>query len=177
MFSKNLIKGKKGDVTDMVIFTILVFILVTGFFIIAFVVPNITEGLRVAGLNNSVEGAAAINELDEFGLVTIQRGVLFLVIGLMISTLISSFLVRTHPVFLFLYIISLALSIFIGTYLANGYDAIRNIDILGNVLASQTLLNIIMENLVLIIISVGILSMVIIFAKFSSFGRSVQGQL
>ena len=171
------IKGKKGDVTDTIVFTIIVFILVVGFFIIAFVVPNITEGLRVAGLNSTSEGANAIDELDKFGTITIQRGVFFLVIGLMISTLISSFLIRTHPIFKFLYIIFLGLSVFIGTYLANAYDSIRNVAVFSDQLATQTLMNIIMENLILIIISVGALSMVIIFAKFSSFGRSVQGQL
>lgn len=171
------VKGKKGDVTDTLVFTILVFILVVGFFIISFVVPNITEGLRVAGLNNTPEGANAITELDRFGTITIQRGVFFLVIGLMISTLISSFLIRTHPIFKFLYIIFLGLSVFIGTYLANGYDSIRNVAIFSTQLANQTLMNLIMENLILIIISVGALSMIIIFAKFSSFGRSVQGQL
>ncbi len=105
MLLSPIIKGKKGDVTDTIVFTILVFILVVGFFIISFVVPNITEGLRVAGLNGTSEGANAIDELDKFGTITIQRGVFFLVIGLMISTLISSFLIRTHPIFKFLYII------------------------------------------------------------------------
>lgn len=172
-----MLKGKKGDVTDTLVFTILIFILVVGFFIISFVVPNITEGLRVAGLNNTAAGSNAINELDNFGTITIQRGVFFLVIGLMISTLISSFLIRTHPIFKFLYIIFLGLSVFVGTYLANGYDSIRNVAIFSDQLVQQTLMNLVMENLILIIISVGALSMVIIFAKFSSFGRSVQGQL
>lgn len=174
---RSCVKGKKGDVTDPIIFLILVFSFSVIIFILAFIVPQISNGLAIAGLNNTPEGQAGIDQLNDFGTVTLQRGLFLLVFGLMISTLITSFLVRTHPLFLFLYIFILGLTIFIATFLANAYDDLRQIPLLGDTLASQTLINLIMENLVLIILSLGALSMIIVFAKFSSGGRSVQGQL
>lgn len=172
-----VVKGKKGDVTDVLIFLILVFSFGVILFIMAFIIPQIGNGLSIAGLNNTPEGANAILELNRFGTETLQNGYFLLVFGLMIGTLITSFLVRTHPIFIFLYIFLLGLTIFIGTFLGNAYDDLRTIPLLAETFESQTLINLIMENLLIIILALGALSMIIVFAKFSTAGRSVQGQL
>jgi len=174
---QKLVSGKKGDVTDPLIFLVVVFTFSIILFIFAFIIPQISQGLELGGLNNTPEGANAIDKLEDFGTLTIQRGFFLLVMGLMMGTLISSFLVRTHPIFLFLYIFMLGLTILIATYLGNAYDQLRSIPLLADTLASQTLINLIMENLITIILSMGALSIIIVFAKFSSSGRSVQGQL
>ncbi len=160
---------KKGDLPDMLIFLITITILATGFFVLAFVVPEITEGLNDAGLNGSVEGANAIEELTKVGTKTIQNGFFLLFVGLIAGVMISSFLVRTHPIFIFLYIIFLGLTVFLGTYLGNMYETISTTTIFASTLASQGLINLVMQNIVKIIVGVGALSMVIVFAKFSSF--------
>ena len=167
---KLLIRNKKGDVTDMLIFIVSVFILFIGFFIFAFVIPQITEGLNVAGLNNSVEGANAIDRLGEFGTVTIQRGVFLLFVGLIISTMVTSFFARTHPIFLFLYILILGITVFLAVYLGNAYQTMTETPIFAETLASQTLLNLVMTNIITIVIAVGALSMIIAFAKFTTGG-------
>ncbi len=169
--------GKRGDVTDILIFSIIVFTFAVVLFTFTFIIPQITDGLRAGGLNNTPEGSSAIDRLESFGSEGIQRGFFLIFVGLLISNLISAFLVRTHPIFLFLYIFVLILTVLIGTYLGNAYDQLRNISIFSDQLASQTLINIVMENYILIIIGTAALSMVIVFSKFSSAGRSVQGQL
>ena len=128
-------------------------------------------------MNESTEGANAIDQLERFGTVQIQRGFFLVFVGLIISTLISAFLVRVHPIFLFLYIMFLILTVFLGTYLGNAYDQMRNIPTFADTMASQTLINLVFENLLTILIAVGAMSIVIIFAKFSSFGRGSRGQL
>ena len=123
---------KKGDLPDMLIFLITITILATGFFVLAFVVPEITEGLNDAGLNGSVEGANAIEELTKVGTKTIQNGFFLLFVGLIAGVMISSFLVRTHPIFIFLYIIFLGLTVFLGTYLGNMYETISTTTIFAS---------------------------------------------
>lgn len=167
---KSLIRNKKGDVTDMLLFVIAVFILFVGFFILAFIVPQITDGLKDAGLNNSAEGANAIDRLSEFGTVTIQRGVFFLFVGLIISTMVTAFFARTHPIFLFLYILILGISIILSVYLGNAYQTMTETEIFAETLVSQTLLNIVMSNIITIVLAVGALSMIIVFAKFTTGG-------
>lgn len=167
------IYSKKGDLPDMPIFLITVFILAIGLFIFAFIIPEISTGLRDAGLNSSSEGAGAINEMSRIGTETIQRGFFLIFVGLIIATMISSFLGRTNPIFLFLYIIFLAITILLATYLGNAYELLSSTEMFSNTLTQQNLINYVMNNIVQITLGVGALSMVILFSKFTS-GRGRQ---
>lgn len=160
--------GKKGDVTDMFVFLITVFILAIGLFVFAFTVPRISDGLNSAGLNSSSEGKTAINEMELIGTQLMQRGFLLLFAGIIISTMITSFLTRVHPVFLFLYILMLGLTIFLGIYLGNAYETLTENPTFAEMVESQSFINIIMSNILIISLAVGAMSMIIVFAKFST---------
>ena len=162
--------NRKADIFDMLIFIVVIFILAIGLFIFAYIVPQIRDGLSAAGLNKSTEGAFAINSLSDFGTITIQRGFFLLFVGLIISTMVTSFFARTHPIFLFLYIMILGVTVFLGVYLGRAYQQMIETPIFAETLISQTLINIVMSNIVTIVIAVGALSMIIVFAKFSSGG-------
>ena len=162
-----MFKYKKGDLPDMLIFLITIFILAIGLLIFAFVVPEITFGLETAGLNESAEGQSAIDELTELGVNGLQKGFLFLFVGFIMALMISSFLIRTHPIFIFLYILFLGLTVFLGTFIGNAFEQVASSDALASTLASQGLISIVMQNIVVITLLVGALSMIIIFAKFS----------
>jgi hypothetical protein len=158
---------KKGDVVDILSLVIILFVIVIGFFTISFIVPYITNGLRNAGLNNSAEGTSAINQLHDFGVNGIQQGVFWLFLGLCIATWISAFYSDTHPIWLFLYVIFLIISIIIAGYLANAYQTIIGSEIFGG--WSQNFMTTIMQYIVPIIIGVACLSFIIMFAKWSYF--------
>ena len=165
-----LFQTKKGDLPDMLIFLVSITVLAIGLFVFAFVIPTISTGLGNAGLNNSAEGIVAVNQLNDIGTKLIQNGFFLLFVGLIMGTMISSFLARTHPIFLFLYIIFLGITVFLATYLGNFYETFSSTEIFAETLASQTMINIVMENLVKITLGVGALSMVILFSKFTSGG-------
>lgn len=171
---RSIIKQKKGELTDMLIFLITIFILAVGFFIMIFVVPQITGGLRTAGLNNSAETATAIDDTESIMTGVINYGFAFIFFGLIASLMITSFLVRTHPIFLFLYIFFLAITLLIGVYLGNYYDDLKSNTIFAATLNNASLINLIMNHIVEICLSVGALSMIIVFAKFSTFGGTQQ---
>ncbi len=166
-----MITYKKGDLPDMLIFLITIFIFAIGLLIFAFVIPEISLGLETAGMNDSAEGKSAIEELTELGDEGMQKGFLFLFFGFIMGLMISSFLIRTHPIFLFLYIIFLGLTVFLGTYIGNAFEQVATSSALAPTLATQGLISIIMQNIVLITLAVGALSMIIIFAKFAGFKR------
>ena len=165
-----MLKYKKGDLPDMLIFLITIFIFAIGLLIMAFVIPEISSGLETAGMNESSEGQSAIDELTELGVNGLQKGFLFLFTGFIMGLMISSFLIRTHPIFIFLYILFLGLTVFLGTYIGNAFEQVATSDALAGTLASQGLISIVMQNIVIITLAVGALSMIIIFAKFSGFG-------
>ena len=163
-------KGKKGDITDIMVFLITIFILAIGLFILAYIVPQISDGLDTAGMNSSTEGANAIDRMSDIGTVTIQRGFFLLFMGLIASMMITSFFARTHPIFLFLYVLVLGLTVFLAVYLGNAYQQLVATPIFVETLSTQGLINIVMNNILTIILAVGALSMVIVFAKFSTGG-------
>lgn len=169
--------GKRGDATDYLTFLIISFIFGIVLFVFAYVVPQITGGLTTAGLNNTPEGSNAINGLEDFGSITLQRGFFLLMVGLIASTLITSFLIRAHPVFFFIYLFMLIVTLFVGTYLGNAFETFATNPVFAQTIDEQSLITIFFENIIRIILGMAALSFIIIFAKFSSGGASVQGQL
>lgn len=160
--------NKKGELSDMLIFLITIFALAIGLFILMFVTPKISDGLRVAGLNNSQEGNAAVEQLDNIGSNVINNGFLMLFVGLIISVFITSFLVRTHPIFLFLYIFLLGITVVLAFYLGNTYETFKNNEIFADMVENASFINIVMKYIAEITVAVGALSMIIVFSKFSS---------
>ncbi len=165
-----MLSYKKGDLPDMLIFLITIFVFAIGLIILAFVIPQISQGLEDAGLNSTSGGQASIDELTELGVNGMQKGFLFLFTGFVMGLMISSFLVRTHPIFIFMYILFLGITVFLGTYIGNAFEQVATSAALADTTANQGLITIIMQNIVLITLVVGALSMIIIFAKFSSVG-------
>lgn len=171
---RSIIKSKRGDLTDMFIFVITLFILAIGLFILMFIIPQITNGLRIGGLNNSVAGANAINSMDNLGTHTINNGFLMLFVGLVISMMITSFMVRTHPIFLFLYIIFLGITILLSFYLGNAYYDMINNPVFASMYSTATFSNWILGHIAEITVAVGAVSMIILFSKFSTYGGMQQ---
>ena len=166
--------SKKGDLPDMLIFLLTIFVFAIGLLTLAFVVPSIADGLSNAKLNESSEGFNAIEELSELGSNGLQKGFFFLFVGFMMSTMITSFLTTSHPVFIGLYIFFLGVTIFLGGYLGNAFEQFATSPVLVDTLGSQGLISIVMQNIVMITLVGGILSIIIVFAKFNgvNFGRS-----
>lgn len=168
------LSSKKGELSDMIIFIVTIFILAVGLFILMFITPQIFGGLKTAGLNNSIEGSAAIDRLDLSFTHLINNGFMLLFVGLIISTMITSFLVRTHPIFLFLYIFFLAITILLGFYLGNAYEQLATNPVFSSMVNDASFINVVMYHIAEISLAVGALSMIIVFAKFSTFGGTQQ---
>ena len=162
-----MLKCKKGDLPDMLIFLITTFIFAIGLLIMAFIIPSISDGLISAGMNSTSEGATAIDELAELGINGMQNGFLFLFFGFIMGLMISSFLVRTHPIFIFLYIIFLGITLFLGTFIGNAFEQVVTSSALSDTAASQGLITIVIQNIVVITLAVVVLCILFIFSKFS----------
>jgi len=162
------LKSKKGDLPDMLIFIVTLFVFAIGLLVMAYVIPAISNGLGTAGLNESDGGYDAIEELNELGVNGLQKGFFFLMVGLIMSTMITSFLTRSHPIFLFMYIFFLGITLFLGAYLGNAFEQFASSPVLVDTLGTQGMISVVMQHIVLITLIAGALSMIIMFAKFSS---------
>jgi len=169
------LQSKKGDLPDMLILIVTIFIFAIGLLVMAYVIPAISDGLGQAGLNESSGGYNAIEELTELGTNGLQKGFFFLMVGLIMSTMITSFLTRSHPIFLFMYIFFLGITLFLGAYLGNAFEQFASSPVLVDTLGSQGLISVVMQHIVLITLITGALSMIIMFAKFSSVNSNTGG--
>jgi hypothetical protein len=166
---------KKGDPTDIVLFLVIIFFLTVSIVITLFVNNIISEDVISGTVLNSSSAYESINEsftnINEFG---VQRTFIFIFALFIIGILISSFLIRVHPVFLFLYIIMLAVTIFVSIFLANSYATIVDNPLLAEIAENYEMMTWVMQHIVKILIGVGALSMIIIFGKIGGGGDGSQ---
>jgi hypothetical protein len=157
-------KNKKASIEDMFFFIISMLGFALFIIIVAYVVPEITDEMRKTDLNNS----AAIRSVFDEGDRTIDKlDAVYLIIfaGLVISLFITSFMINSHPIFIPIYIILFGFAIVVGVITNHVYDEfVANVD-MATVAASQTYMVAIMNNFILILLGVGILNMIILFAK------------
>lgn len=161
--------NKKGELSDILVWLITIFILAVGLFIFSLVPNTIFNSLENSALNiNQTSGVISQFSNSFSGLM--NNGFLMLFSGLILSMFITAFLVRTHPIFLFLYIFFLIISLIVAFYLGNLYYTIENNSAFADIKDDNNFINLIMHYIAEITLAVGAITMIIIFAKFSTYG-------
>jgi hypothetical protein len=156
---------KRADPTDIILFLVLIFFLAISFVIVGFANSKIQNLISNTALNSSEAYSSINSSFDNINNLGMQRGFVLLFGLLVIGILISSFLIRVHPVFIFIYIITLAVAIFVAIYLANSYALVQDNPHFAELSSNNTMITWVMQNIVKILIGVGALSMIIIFGK------------
>lgn len=162
-------KGKRGDVTDIMLLMLIITFLAISFIAVLYVNGILKDTITTTDLNETDAASSIVDSFDTVNTVTVQRAFAFAVGILMIGTLVSAFLVRMHPAFIFLYIIILAFTIFVSVYTGNLYSTIAEVDEFSSIAAENEMITFFMENIVKIVLALGALSMIIVFGKI--FGK------
>ena len=163
---------KKADPTDIILFLVIIFFLAVSMVIALYMNTKVREIISTTALNQSAAYSSIDKSFENVNLYGVQRGVAMFLGILIIGMLVSSFLIRVHPVFIFIYIITLAAAIFVGVFLANSYEMIVQAGELAAFAADYAIVTWIMQHIVLILLGVGALSMIIIFGKIGGGGGS-----
>ena len=167
---KLLIKNKKADIEGIFFFIVFMLGLALFIIILAYVIPKVTEGMKSSPMNDSEAVRSMFDESDKI-IDRLDPVYLIMFAGLIIAIFITSFLVHSHPIFIPVYLLLMGFAIVIGVIANNVYDKfVENVD-LATVAAEQTFMIAIMDNFILILVGVGIISMIIMFAKPFQAGR------
>lgn len=158
-------KGKKGDVSDGIIFVVIIFFLAVSLVIVAFVNSKFSYIVKNTVLNESAAASDIAAGLDNMTDHSIQRAFVILFAFMIIGMMISSFMVRVHPVWIFLYILFLGIAVILAVPLANIYSEIVNNSVLNEVASKQTAITYVMQHSIQILIGAVALSMIVLFAK------------
>lgn len=166
--------NKKGGFTDLFIFIIISFIIVviSGVFIYLSVT---TQSQLHASLDPmatpSLNTTAIIDE--NFGAVTTTFEALywisaFIMIGMIISIFIGSYLVTTKPVFFIPYLFITAIAVVVSTIVSNAYEVIATNPVLGPTYAGFTAANFILSLLPMWVCIIGFVGAIIMFTRLGS---------
>jgi len=179
---RSLIENKKGGMSDLFLFMIIAVILLftSGVFIFigntTFDKLEETIGGREFG---TVENSSEVIQ-DSFGSVTESYSALnwittLLIIGMIMSIFIGSYLVTTKPVFFIPYSIITIVAIIVAVGISQSYDMVTGNEILAGSFAGFTGGNYVMIYLPVWIAIIGIVGAVIMFVRMGSREREIYG--
>jgi len=157
--------NRKGDISEGITLMVIVFFIAISFIVVALANTKISNAISDTVLNDSQAAEQILTSLDYITSTGINRGFVFIFAFLIIGMMLSSFLVRVHPAWLFLYILFLGFAIVITVPLANAYQAIIEADAFAEVAAQQTMITYVMQHSIKILIAASIFSWIILFAK------------
>lgn len=160
-----MLKNKRGDVSDVLVVMLISVFLAVSFIVVLFVNDKIKDVITDTALNDTSVAPDIIDAFDRVNSTTVQRGYALFMGFLILGIVISSFLTRLHPAFIFLYIIVLAFTIFVSVFLGNMYEALISNDSLAVIAENQNMITFFMQNIVKITLAVGALSMIVAFSK------------
>lgn len=157
--------AKKGDASDPLVVMVLLFFFAISFIVGIFVNTKIQNIISDTALNQTAAYPSINSALEQMNTTTVQRAFV-MIFGLMvIFVMASAFMIRVHPVFIFIYIISLIIIMFVSIFVGNIYYKIQTESGLSEIAENQPMINFIMNNILKITMGVGGLSILIIFAK------------
>ena len=160
--------GRKGDASDIVMFAIIMFFLAVAFIVVIFVNSKLTHVITDTQLSNSTAAPAIISSFNNVNENVVQRGYVIIFAIMLIFMMISSMMVRVHPIFFFIYVITLAVTILLTVYTSNLYASLIENEQFATIAADQTMITFFMKNSIIITLAVGALSMIVLFSKFFS---------
>jgi len=167
-----MLNQKKGNPVELFLVLIVLFFIVISFVVVLFDNSKIQEVISTTVLNSSSAYESINNSFTTINEFTVQRAFVLFFTILCIGVLVSSFLVRSHPIFLFLYIITLGVAIFVSLYLANAYALVVSNPQLASISENYAMMTFVMRNVGKILLAVGGLSFVILFGKIGGGGNS-----
>lgn len=169
--------NKRGDATDIVFFGIIIAFLAISFVVVIYVNTQLSDVVRTTVLNQSQAAEDILQGFDNINQTVTQRGYVLVFSILIVGLMVSAFLVRVHPIFIFLYFFTLVLAIIDAVYLSNLYQAIIENAEFASIASNYPMITFIMQHSVKILIAVAALSMIITFSKLGVSSGSSGGDL
>lgn len=165
--------NKKGSFVGLFLFMIVALILVVTSGIFIYVGQTTSQALHeqldplsTADLNYTQIISQTIDQIPASYQV-LKWGAIVLIVGMILSIFISSYLVTTKPVFFVPYIIFVFVAIILAVVMANAYDEILSSDnALAITLQSFTGANFFLLYLPLVVGVVGVIGGIIMFASY-----------
>ena len=161
--------NNKGSLFDIIIWLIVIFVMfiffagfMYGYNLLTAEVVN-TVMPPESLINVTDAGQDTFGQINT-GLASLRWLALVIAVSMIISIMVSNFLVKAHPVFFIVYILIIVVGIVLSVYLSNAYETIlTSSNPLASTLESFTAMNYIMLNLPIWTTIIGILGAIFLF--------------
>lgn len=166
--------NKKGGFSDLFIFMIFAFVIVLISVVYVYMGNTIEDELQNTlgqmDLHDTVGNNASEVIDNTMGSVNISYGALhwitiFLIVGMILSIFIGSYLVTTKPIFFIPYIFIVIIAIVVSVPMSNAYETIMNNEVLAGTFQEFTGANWIMLNLPVWITIIGFVGGIIMYSQ------------
>lgn len=160
---------RKGQVGDIAFVVITIASICITLILARYVFVKVDEGIKQTGMNTTASNKVFTDMEVMFPML--DNMMLFIVIGLTIGLLFSSFLLPTHPIFLVVNIVGMIILLFCSMIMANLYHDIQMDPSINEVLVNQTAphifdkTNFIMLKLPWICFFISLISTIVMYAK------------
>ena len=177
-----MIKGKKGGLSDIFLFMILTvaILFICGIFI--YIGGKATTEIHEKLDGTNYAGDQNVTQIidDTFGKVSQAYNSLYwisimLIVGMIISIFIGSYLVTTKPIFFIPYAFITIIAIIISVGLSNAYMQVIQDPMLASTFAGFVGSNFIMSKLPIWVAVIGIVGGIIMFVRMGSKERDIYG--
>lgn len=159
------LKEKQGDFTGM----LYLIVMISGFAIFLIIAGyiGVTIGTEVQNkinssnedINNSFQATINVSTYTLSSLWYVVFG------GLLLGLFITAWFIPTHPVLVAPFVVLLIIAVIIGVALSNAYEAIHDVGTFSTIADSQSGINFIMSKLPYTALVIGIITLIITFAK------------
>jgi hypothetical protein len=169
---KKITEDKKAQVISVTVFFVIVLaVFIVGFLLMSFV--NTLLSPVSSGLGNvSTQAGQSVTKVNNIFNSWWDGIVIFLFIVNVLLLLYSAFMVDIHPIWLFIYILSLALLFIFGNNVIGALSTLwdGSISQFDNATSHMPLTLWILNNFTIVLLGIAILSGIIMYAKFKFIG-------
>lgn len=161
--------NKKGDLSGLVFFIAAITVFAFFIIIVGYIGITVSDQLKTNMNSSSPDHQTqidrAFDKTTDISKVSLNAIWYVIFAGLVISLMITSFFVRTHPIFAPVFIILLIVAVTVGVALSNAYEEVYAVTQFGDITPWQQGVAFFMGKLPYIALIVGLISLIITFAK------------
>lgn len=156
--------NKRGDFVGFLFVIISIAAFAIFLLVLGYVVPLISDQM-VSQIGVSTEINNSFIASNNVALHTFPVVWLLVFSGLMLGVFATSWFTPSHPIFFPFFVILLIVAVLVAVPLSNAYEQLANEAVLQSTSLQQMAINFIMTNLPLVALILGVLVMIISFAK------------
>jgi len=170
---RNIIQNKRGDLTGLLYLIAMVAAFAFFLLIAGYIGHEINTAMKEQLNSSSAEVNAAFDASINVSTQTLSALWFIMFGGLLLGLLITAWYMPTNPIFVPVFIILLVVAIIVGVAMSNAYEQLYANEILEDIAETQSSINFVMSKLPYMALIVGIISLIVTFAKPKSEGAPI----